>query len=671
MAEGRLYDVARRHRSALLSNERQAASEMVRVYGAIWQRLRAELLFLLEEMAQAQSEGVAIDEAWLYRQTRYETLIRQAEAELRWFAQYASERVRQEQAAAVEAATANAEEQVRTILNKAGISTSWVQLPADVLEDLVGFTGNGSPLRELLETFGSTAAQNIRDSLLEGVAQGWNPERTAAKVRQFFGGDLVRALRISRTETLRAYREATLRSYQANEDVVDGWIWNAACTERTCAMCVTGDTVVSGPLPQKVFTRHYTGDIVIVETASGKHLSITPNHPILTRRGWIKAGLLKEGDYVIGSADSDGAALAVRVDNYQMPTLIREVAESFGVISAEMECASPDFHGDGVGSEVYIVRANSLLWDEAFPLIEQPFSKQGFALRGASIETLGGSILPQLGGMTALLPRLLMRLGMIVEDWFPFPQRNLVAAFSNPFFSSFARRVSHPQASRNGTAIDTKRFSERFFRFASLVSGGDFDIRKLQQAVSQNAVFTPSDGITLLTGAHQTSLFQDGSQALPTDTELGCNLLGSLTGKISADRVLKVAVRCFSGHVYNLQTESGWYFSNGIITHNCWAMHGTLHPLTERLNDHPNGRCSMLPHVKNLPGMTEQWQPEPGPDQFDRLDPGAQKAILGPLYDLYQSGEIELSDVVAQKFDSDWGSMRYVKSLASLLKGRA
>lgn len=79
----------------------------------------------------------------------------------------------------------------------------------------------------------------------------------------------------------------------------------------------------------------------------------------------------------------------------------------------------------------------------------------------------------------------------------------------------------------------------------------------------------------------------------------------------------------------------------------------------------------MLPHVKNLPGMTEQWQPEPGPDQFDRLDPGAQKAILGPLYDLYQSGEIELSDVVAQKFDSDWGSMRYVKSLASLLKGRA
>jgi hypothetical protein len=30
---------------------------------------------------------------------------------------------------------------------------------------------------------------------------------------------------------------AALRNYRANDDVVKGWIWNAACDDRTCAAC--------------------------------------------------------------------------------------------------------------------------------------------------------------------------------------------------------------------------------------------------------------------------------------------------------------------------------------------------------------------------------------------------------------------------------------------------
>lgn len=436
-------------------------------------------------------------------------------------------------------------------------------------------------------------------------------------------------------------------------------------------MCVTGDTLVSGPLPQEVFARHYTGNIVIIETASGKHLSVTPNHPILTAHGWIKAGLLKEGDDVISSADSDGAAFDIGIDNYQMPTLICEIAESFGVIAAEVECTPPDFHGDGIGSKVYVVRTNGSLWGEANSLTEQQVTKQDFALRSAAHSSLGGFIFPQTSGLTTLLPRSLMRLGMILENLFPFSQRNLGTTNNLGFLHGATRNIHDSQTGGNGKTVDTKFLSQGFFGLPGLVASGDFSIGKLQCAMSQSTVLATSNGVSFFPSAEQSAFLQDGSETFPTDSELGCNYLGGLTGKVSLDRVLKIDVRSFSGHVYNLQTESGWYFSNGIITHNCWAMHGTLHPLTERLNDHPNGRCSMLPHVKNLPGMTEQWQPEPGPDQFERLDPGAQKAILGPLYDLYQSGEIELSDVVAQKFDSDWGSMRYVKSLASLLKGRA
>jgi hypothetical protein len=40
-------------------------------------------------------------------------------------------------------------------------------------------------------------------------------------------------------------------------------------------------------------------------------------------------------------------------------------------------------------------------------------------------------------------------------------------------------------------------------------------------------------------------------------------------GEIFPDRVIEKRRVSFSGYVYNLQTASGWYVAEGIITHNC------------------------------------------------------------------------------------------------------
>lgn len=45
--------------------------------------------------------------------------------------------------------------------------------------------------------------------------------------------------------------------------------------------------------------RRYSGGGLLVETDGGK-VRITPEHPVLTRRGWIKAGTLRIGDVIIG-----------------------------------------------------------------------------------------------------------------------------------------------------------------------------------------------------------------------------------------------------------------------------------------------------------------------------------------------------------------------------------
>ncbi len=48
----------------------------------------------------------------------------------------------------------------------------------------------------------------------------------------------------------------------------------------------------------------------------------------------------------------------------------------------------------------------------------------------------------------------------------------------------------------------------------------------------------------------------------------GDSLLG-LTGQIVPDKIVGIRELSFSGHVYNLQTGSGWYICNSIIAHNC------------------------------------------------------------------------------------------------------
>lgn len=230
-----LYAAVARQRAALLRGERQAAGEMVRVYGGIWQRVQDGLGGLWELKRQAEAAGVEVDANWLLSQGRLLELQRQVEAELRLFAEFADPLISRQQGAAVDAALSDARELTR--LAASPVSVRWVILPADVIEDLIGFTSSGSPLRALFEQFGPVAAEKLKDGLIQGIALGQHPTEIAAAIRQDLGGNLSRALTISRTEALRSYREATRRSYEANDDIVTGWIWHCVCTSRSCAMC--------------------------------------------------------------------------------------------------------------------------------------------------------------------------------------------------------------------------------------------------------------------------------------------------------------------------------------------------------------------------------------------------------------------------------------------------
>lgn len=234
-----LYRNAERFHRALLRHERQAANEMVRAYGAAWRRIRKRLDGLLAQMTAAREAGQDVSLPWLFEQQRLETLQRQIEAEMRRWVDVAEPRIVDLQREAVEAAQRTAEAETMAAMGTppSGVSLTWKRLSKDALTDLVGYAGDGSPLRQLLDGLGTEASQQVREALIAGMALGENPRSIARRVKEAFGGDLVRALRVSRTETMRAYRTAALRNYRANDDVVKGWIWNAACDTRTCVAC--------------------------------------------------------------------------------------------------------------------------------------------------------------------------------------------------------------------------------------------------------------------------------------------------------------------------------------------------------------------------------------------------------------------------------------------------
>lgn len=93
----------------------------------------------------------------------------------------------------------------------------------------------------------------------------------------------------------------------------------------------------------------------------------------------------------------------------------------------------------------------------------------------------------------------------------------------------------------------------------------------------------------------------------------------------------------------------------------CWAMHGTLHQLSEAgPDDHQSGRCARLPHVRPWSELGIDV-PEPAdvtPDAralFASLPEADQLAIMGPgRLALLKSGRIDWSDFATTRDTPGW-----------------
>lgn len=225
-----IYQLADGFRRQLLANERRAATAMAQEYGRVWKRMQGEIHSLYQELYRS-----GLSDNLTYRLARVDELRVQVEAEIGRFAQYANGEIVGQERQAVTDALSHSETLVRAQLPEALVG--WVRLPTSALENLVGVLQDGSPLADLLAELGPEAARLVSDGLIQGMAMGLGAAAVAREIRSGLGGNLVRALRIARTETLRAYREASRAAYQANSHLVAGWIWRSGRNRRTCGAC--------------------------------------------------------------------------------------------------------------------------------------------------------------------------------------------------------------------------------------------------------------------------------------------------------------------------------------------------------------------------------------------------------------------------------------------------
>jgi len=232
-----LDDLLASQRAALLARERAHADGLVRLYGAAYVRLRARLDDLLTRAVARRQAGQSISSAWLQREQRYGLLLSQVQAEVTQFSHHADAMIAAQQAGAVQQALGDAPALLSASLPPA-LSGSFASLPAPAARRLIGQLGNGQPLSLLLSQIAPLVVDAVSAALVTGLVAGDSPRQIAREVRSGLGVGLTRALTISRTETLRAYRDASLEIYRENDDVVEGWRWAASLSARTCAMCL-------------------------------------------------------------------------------------------------------------------------------------------------------------------------------------------------------------------------------------------------------------------------------------------------------------------------------------------------------------------------------------------------------------------------------------------------
>lgn len=308
---------------------------------------------------------------------------------------------------------------------------------------------------------------------------------------------------------------------------------------------------------EKLFRHRYDGELTEIVADNGRILRGTPNHPVLTRRGWAPLKTIEVGEDVFEASLQDPLLSKGHVDRGEAS--IGECFEALDqLLGREAKPGSPlQFHGDGSDSDVDVVHL-----DWPLPVARDPALLQGLSQKLLAWADLAN---PCRGPLESFLSRLLPAPAGAVRG-----TAKLLALFSGEAGHADAVRLALSsdlramleQAAAHGAPTDAMLSAQRQLAGAGLVGRKDLVAREIltihRLAIAAGRSHTPgAKELAQAIGVREPEFLADLGQPHPPF--------------VKALRVVerRVAVDSFSGHVFNLQTACGWYAADGIVVHNC------------------------------------------------------------------------------------------------------
>jgi intein/homing endonuclease len=275
--------------------------------------------------------------------------------------------------------------------------------------------------------------------------------------------------------------------------------------------CVLGDTVVDAPDASNLLRVKYSGKIIKISLADGRTLSVTQNHIILTDRGFARADLLSDGDYVISSTGIEGVISKQPNDDSSVSTISEIFDASIKSLGSSTDSVPPTpehLHGDGrfCDSNIDIVSTDSLLGNTFKPRFYKHIKKYFLDSTHLSDSLNSG------GNLSSMLITLSLAFDGIVS----------------------------------GSSISS------ILRFSSSTMNelkGLFNISRYNSRIDKASTYSNS-----------------------TNSKPMSDTILALSSVIRLDKIVNIEVLDFNGYVYDISTVSSLYITNGIISSNCYCV---------------------------------------------------------------------------------------------------
>ena len=442
-------------------------------------------------------------------------------------------------------------------------------------------------IAEMVETLGTKPA-TIENKIRSGVIEGKSVDQM---VRDIMRVAYQAHKRDVRTVVRTAFNLASSQARQAvtnqNLDVISGEKWVSTLDGRTSFVCqgLDGKTFEVGVgryppahmncLPwntnvstcsaiSNIYKRPYKGIIVNITTKSGRTISATPNHPILTTFGWVAIGEINLGDKLLCCND----VIETFKDNKQ--NIIAKIGEIFsaGYVSvnsssiASAPSSAKDFHGDGSYSKVDVISVDGLANDKIKAAIVEKTENESLPL-GSRVDfpllplrhlsdrlvTSDPSSVCGMGGRSDS--------GDLLWSGSRHSSELLLAPVS--CFSSYGLNDS---SYWDRAAINTEVLCNTVNSNTVIISRDDAGNVELGEVddVSVNYI-------------NSASCEYSSDWRAATAEHLPDILTSNIINGVELDDVVDLFVSEFTEtHVYNLENENNWYVANGIITHNCRSL---------------------------------------------------------------------------------------------------